>query len=92
MQNITAMIEKLLNDDNRAVKTFKSPQFANSKGQKLAEECLAHFDVTVPMRYIVVYLPNRKRFTTIFLLTEFLRRNNTGGYVGAISDAGYVGI
>jgi hypothetical protein len=44
-----------------------------------------------PMRYIVCKTPD-DRWTATFLVSEYFRRNNTGGYVGVASQYGFMSL
>jgi len=44
-----------------------------------------------PCRYIIARTPEG-RWTAIFLVTEYFRRNNTGGYAGFASQHGFISI
>jgi hypothetical protein len=45
----------------------------------------------IPCRYIKCRNAEG-RWTAIFLVTEFFRANNTGGYVGFASDYGFMSV
>lgn len=47
--------------------------------------------VEAPCRYIIARTPEG-RWTAIFLVQEFFRTNNTGGYVGFASQHGFMSI
>lgn len=45
----------------------------------------------IPCRFIVCRTPNG-RWTAIFMVTEYFRMNNTGGYVGFAGQHGFMSI
>lgn len=48
-------------------------------------------DAQIPCRYIVARTPEG-RWTAIFLVTEFFRNNETGGYVAFASQHGFMSV
>ena len=47
------------------------------------------YEGEIPCRYIVANTPDG-RWTAVFLVSEYLRANNTGGYVGFASQHGFL--
>ena len=89
MTNIVKLIEDRLDENKTAVKTYASPQFAEARGEKLGNRWNEIQGTQVPVQYIPVFLPRRKRWTVVFNLTAHLRSTNTGGYIGWFSDQGF---
>lgn len=45
-----------------------------------------------PMMFVVIQHPDNNRWTPVFLLTQFLQTNECGGYIGVVSQMGYISI
>lgn len=94
MRNINEIIETTISD--RTVKSYKTYVVAVRKAEEARVEAESSFKVTpsqdfVPMMYVIVQRSD-ERFVPVFLLTQFLRDNECGGYIGVLSRMGFVSI
>jgi hypothetical protein len=86
----TANIEARLAENKNGVKTYASHQMARGRADNIVERLAANHKSR--MAYILVYLPSTGRFTPIFCLSEWMRANKVGGYIGFLSDDGFYSI
>ena len=87
--NIVQQIEERLDENKSSIKTYASHQFAEARGEKLGNQWAQIQGTNIPIQYIPVFLPRRKRWTVVFNLTTHLRVSNTGGYICWFSDHGF---
>ena len=87
--NIVQHIEARLDENKSSIKTYASHQFAEARGEKLGKQWAQIQGTDIPIQYIPVFLPRRKRWTVVFNLTAHLRSSNTGGYVLWLADQGF---
>jgi len=90
--NWTAYVEDILMQNKKAIKTYASYQFADAQGPKIEAKCQNTFDTNQSLDYIVIFLPTFKRFTTVFMFSDFVRRADVGGYIGVVSDQGFMSV
>ena len=89
MANIVKVLEDRLIENNDALKTYASPQFAEAKAETLAAEWGSFRGTDVSIDFIPVFLPRLKRWTVIFNVTEFMDKANQYGPVFYFNDAGF---
>lgn len=87
----TARIEKRLGENAGAIKTYKSHQMARGRADNICAR-LKTDDTPHEMEYLLVFLPRYGRYTPVFCLSAWFARNNTGGYLGFLSDEGFYSI
>lgn len=91
--NIVARIEARLAENKSSVRTYASPQMAQGRGHVLSQKAATYFlgddSGFEGPDYVLVYLPSVKRYTIVFLLSSFITRHNTGGYLGIFADENF---
>lgn len=89
MANIVKILEERLIQNNNALKTYASHQFAEAKAETLAGEWKKFRGTDVSIDFIPVFLPRLKRWTVIFNVTDFLNKAGQSGPVSYFNDAGF---
>lgn len=92
--NINKIVESVIGD--RTVKSYKTYAVAEQKAEEARIKGEQSFMLSddqkfVPMMYVIVQRSDG-RFTPVFLMTQFLRINECGGYIGVFSQMGYISI
>lgn len=89
--NHTQRIIDRLEENKSSIKTYATYESAVTTAEKMATFTADYFGLPEnhsTMSYIIVGLPSG-RFTIIFQLSQFLKDNNTGGYIVFLAEKGF---
>ena len=87
--NVTTVIEARLAENKTSVKTYKSFAAAEKAGNELGSQFATVRGIEDHVPYIVVFLPNYNRYTTIFMQSHWLTRHKEGGFIGWFALKGF---
>lgn len=88
--NVVARIEARLAENKTGVKTYQTYEKAVKIGDSVGAEFAAQpFGIEDPVQYIVVFLPNVKRFTVVFMQSHWYSKHQESGYIGWFAHNGF---
>lgn len=90
--NLTQRIEDRLAENKTSIKTFKAYDTAVQRADAIVERAKAWAESAADMDYVIVYLPSTDRWTAVFMFSSFMARTKSGGYIGWISDDGFMSV
>jgi len=87
--NILERMEERLNENKSAFKTYATAQAASKAIEKKIAQVAAFHGKPADMDYMTMLLPSVNRFAVIVDFSAWMRKYETGGYVGEFAQAGF---